>query len=150
MTNKTELLQKKLNEDIKRLENSLESFQKSYGICKSIGVKGKYSFEEQESFDSLTSKFSRISDIYIQKILKTVLMIEREDWNTIIDMINLSEKLELINSAEELIMIRDLRNSIVHEYAEEIISQIYIDTLEMSEKLSGNVKKTIEKVSLRF
>ena len=82
MTDKTLKLKKKLSEDIKRLEKSLESFNKSYKICKEIGIKSDYNFEEEESFDSLTSKFSRISDIYTQKILKTILMIEREDWKS--------------------------------------------------------------------
>ena len=30
-------------------------------------------FEEQESFDSLSSKFARTSDIHAQRILKTIL-----------------------------------------------------------------------------
>ena len=144
MTNKTVILKNKLNEDIQRLQKAIKSFRKSFEICKRIGIKDEFSFEEEESFDSLTSKFSRISDVYIQKVLKTALLLKREDWGSTIDMINKCEKISLINSAEDVLMIRDLRNSIVHEYAEDIIKEIYSDTLELSEKLIINVNDSID------
>ena len=144
MTNKTVILKNKLNEDIQRLQKAIKSFRKSFEICKGISIKDEFSFEEEESFDSLTSKFSRISDVYIQKVLKTALLLKREDWSSTIDMINKCEKISLINSAEDVLMIRDLRNSIVHEYAEDIIKEIYSDTLELSEKLINIVNNSID------
>ena len=48
----------------------------------------------------------------------------RESQNTFIDMVNKAEQIELINSADDLINIRDLRNEIAHEYIEEELFEI--------------------------
>ena len=70
------------------LLQSVQTLKKSLSKCKKIGVKTEYSFEETESFDSLTSKFARTSDIYTQKVLRTILILLRENQNTYIDMAN--------------------------------------------------------------
>ena len=54
------------------LQASVITLQLSIVKCRSIGQKEIYSFEELESFDSLTSKFNRTSDIFTQKVLRTV------------------------------------------------------------------------------
>ena len=48
----------KLNKDYDDLLLSLESLNASYKKCKKIDLKKKFTFEEQESFDSLSSKFA--------------------------------------------------------------------------------------------
>ena len=54
------------------LENSVLTLLHSLKKCQGIGKKIEYSFEEQESFDSLTSKFGRTSDLFTQKIIRTI------------------------------------------------------------------------------
>jgi len=115
----------KLNKDYDDLLLSLESLNASYKKCKKIDLKKKFTFEEQESFDSLSSKFARTTDIYTQKILKTIFLILRENPKSFIDKANLAEKLEIIPSADELISVRDLRNEIVHEYVLTELQRIY-------------------------
>lgn len=67
------------------LLQSIQTLSKSLEKCEKIGVKDNYNFEEMESFDSLTSKFARTSDIYTQKVLRrTVLILLRETQNTFI------------------------------------------------------------------
>ena len=74
--------------------------------------------------------------------MKSIFILLREDVNTFIDRINLAEKLEMIDSAEELKAIRDLRNEIAHEYCVDDISEIFENVL----KYSGVLLRTIEKV----
>lgn len=132
------------------LLQSIQTLNKSLDKCKKIGVKKNYSFEEMESFDSLTSKFARTSDIYTQKVLRTVLILLREAQNTFIDMANKAEQINLINTADDLISIRDLRNEIAHEYLLEELHEIYKQTIEYSEKLIDNINTTKIYINNKF
>ena len=129
MTHIDQDLLSELQRDINDLVHAAESLTLSYEKCKNIGVKDHYSFEEEESFDSLSSKFARTSDIFTQKVLKTIFLLLRENPKSFIDKVNLAEKLEIISSADKLIMIRDLRNEIVHEYVASKLSRIYKEVL---------------------
>ena len=92
-------------------------------------------FEVEESCDALTSKFARVSDIFTQKVLKSFVILTREDAPTFLDRMNLCEKLGLVSSASDLIDIRDLRNMISHEYLSENLIEVYQECLKLSDKL---------------
>lgn len=148
MMNKKELLlRKELKENLSILDRALDTFNYSYGNCKKIGIKEEYTYEELDKFESLTSRFARISDILTQKILKTIFLLLREDVKTFIDRINKAEKLEIIDSAEQLKTIRDLRNEIAHEYCIEDISEIFKNVLKYGDTLLemiDSIKKYID------
>ncbi|MGF7139296.1 hypothetical protein [Roseimarinus sediminis] len=76
---------KLLQEEIKLLQKSLETLQLSVEKCMKIGQKDAYSFEEMESFDSLTSEFGRTADIYTQKVIRTSWMLLHEPFLPFID-----------------------------------------------------------------
>ena len=103
--------------------------------CKTIDLNNALTFENQESFDSLTSKFSRVSDILTQKVLKSLIILYREDCKTFLDRANFLEKIGVLQDSNVLINIRDLRNDISHEYIEEELSDLYKRTLEFSGEL---------------
>ena len=124
------------------LARALQSFKKSVVKCQSISLNEPLSFEDEESFDSLTSKFARTSDIFTQKVLKSVVLLLREDAPTFVDRMNLCDKLLLIPSADTLITIRDLRNLIAHEYSEDQLLEIYKETLDLSEQLIYAIQQT--------
>lgn len=137
-----EKLLKVLYENLDLLEKSQLTLKKSVEKCQKIGIKNDYTFEELESFDSLTSKFARTSDIYTQKVLRSVFNLLREPQLTIIDLANRAEKLQMISSADELLEMRDLRNDITHEYIQEVIIDLFETTLILSEKLFENIELT--------
>lgn len=124
-----------LESNLELLRRALPSFTMSLEKCCGIDLSDGISFDEEESFDALTSKFSRISDIFTQKALKSVILMLREDAPTFIDRMNLCEKLGILPSAEQMISIRDLRNLIAHEYVAENVLEIYRETLGLSAKL---------------
>ena len=124
-----------LESNLELLRQALPSFTRSLEKCRRIDLSDGVSFDEEESFDALTSKFSRISDIFTQKVLKSLTLMLREDAPTFIDRMNLCEKLGILPSAENMISIRDLRNLIAHEYAAENVLEIYRETLGLSAKL---------------
>jgi len=117
------------------LGQALPSFIRSIEKCRAFNLETPISFEVEESFDALTSKFSRVSDIFTQKVLKSFLILLREDAPTFLDRMNLCEKLGVIPSGNDLITIRDLRNLIAHEYLTENLLEVYKESIKLSLKL---------------
>ncbi len=122
------------------LQASVQTLQLSVHKCRTIGEKETYTFEELESFDSLTSKFNRSSDIFTQKVLRSVWMLLHEPFDPFIDMMNKGEKMELLKSADQMIEIRDLRNQVAHEYVPDAVSALVPEVIEMSYVLFENIQ----------
>ena len=141
MRTREALMREELKEDFSRLDRAVKMLKYSLQRCKKIGMKTDYSLEELDRFESLTSRFARTSDIYTQKVMKGVILILREEANTFIDRANLFEKLE-VSSAEDLKLIRDLRNEISHEYKIDDITEIFEAVIEYSDKLIKVIKRT--------
>ena len=85
-------LENLLNLNWSLLKQALPSFERSLVKCRDIDFLPPISFETEEALDSLSSKFSRVSDIYTQKVIKTLLFLLREDAPTFLDRMNLCEK----------------------------------------------------------
>lgn len=81
--------------------------------------------EDLEKFESLTARFARFDDILLQKILRLIDIIDLDHSGTVRDRINRAEKKGLIEDAGVFIEIRELRNSIAHEYQPEALSLIF-------------------------
>lgn len=121
------------------LQSSLDTLIKSVEKAQAIGEKQDYTFEEMETFDSLTSKFSRTSDIFLQKIIRTLWELLHEDKMPLIDILNRAEKLEIIHSADDMIEIRDVRNQVAHEYIPEAIQELVPEVIDLSQSLEENI-----------
>lgn len=151
VSKKRELLEKEFRRNLDSLRTSLKHLNFSYNKCLKIGIKDDYSDEELESFESLTSRFARTSDILTQKILTTLFILLKENPQGFIDRANLSEKLGIIDSSGDLQAVRELRNVISHEYSMRDLTEIFEDVLEYTATLKdiiGNVLSYIEKKSL--
>ncbi|MEL0045635.1 MAG: hypothetical protein VW995_12770 [Deltaproteobacteria bacterium] len=118
------------------------SLQQSRDKTHQLLQQSEFSFEELESIDSLTSKFSRTSDIYLQKVLRSIWMLLREDTVPLIDLLNRAEKLMIIVSAEELLQMRDIRNQIAHEYLPEAVPELAKEVVVMTTLLQKNIEQT--------
>ena len=139
---KDNLLKELLQNEWDLLKISIETLLLSVEKCKRIGVKDQYLFEELESFDSLTSKFSRSSDIYTQKVMRTIWMLLHEPFSPFIDTMNAAEKMGILMNADVMIDIRDLRNQIAHEYIPEAIRKMVPEVIELTTSLVENIHKT--------
>lgn len=137
---KDQALVELLQNEWKTLCAAAETLQLSVDKCRVIGQKENYSFEELESFDSLTSKFSRTSDIFTQKLMRTIWMLLHEAFVPFIDLLNKAEKMKIIHSADQLIGIRDLRNQIAHEYIPEAIRDLVPEVIELTAELRTNIE----------
>lgn len=121
------------------LEKARDIMQYSYDKCSQIGVKTGLTYEEMESFEALTSRFARLSDIIIQKIFRFFDTLNLEAPGTVRDRINRAEKMGVIESADKFIDIRILRNDIAHEYKSETIYDIFEQVMELTPPLLKSV-----------
>jgi len=121
------------------LQNSRKTLDKSVEKATKIGQKSDYTFEEMETFDSLTSKFSRTSDIFFQKVLRSIWELLHEDKMPFIDVLNRAEKIGLIHSADQMLQIRDIRNQIAHEYIPEAIQLLIPEVIDLTQILTQNI-----------
>jgi len=144
---KRKLLSDHLKETVLDLDKAIVALDYSYNKCCDIGKKTEYDLEEQESFEALTSRFARATDILTQKALKTLFALLQENVKTKIDAANLAEKLELVENADVLLNIRELRNQIAHEYTRQQLNTLFMDTLRYIPDLKiivQNLEKYIE------
>ncbi len=88
LSKKRMLLINQLDEHLALLHKSVIALEYSYNKCRAIGEKEEYDLEQQESFEALTSRFARTSDILAQKVFKTLLIFHQENIKTIIDTAN--------------------------------------------------------------
>ncbi|BBO67028.1 hypothetical protein DSCA_09580 [Desulfosarcina alkanivorans] len=132
-------MQKELDE----LNKATDVLTYSYTKCAKIGVSADLSEEELESFEALTGRFARLSDIIIQKVFRYFDVLDLENSGTVRDRINRAEKKGIIESAEDFIHIRLLRNEIAHEYKSDTIYSIFESVLELTPPLLNSVEKII-------
>ncbi|GFO54728.1 hypothetical protein GMSM_17350 [Geomonas sp. Red276] len=130
-----------LEQELQLLGDATEVLTYSFDKCAKIGIKAAYLPDELESFESLTSRFARLSDILIQKVFRLIDRLDLETEGSIRDRINRAEKKDLIGSAEIFVEIRMLRNDIAHEYLREAIQELYVNVLSLTPALLDSVER---------
>ena len=133
--------QEVLKSELSNLEKAEDILRYSYDKCRSIELKKGLSYEELETFEALTSRFARLSDIIIQKVFRLLDILDLEDAGSIRDRLNRAEKKGVIHSADKFVDIRILRNEIAHEYKSETIYEIFERVLEYTPILLESVDK---------
>ena len=114
-----------LQSELEFITLALAALNHAYNNCKTIGIKDKYTFDELDKWEALTARFSRISDITTQKIMNSILIIEKGFSGSLIDKANFAEQNGWVANAEEFINLRFLRNYIAHEYSRQATNEIF-------------------------
>ena len=136
--------------ELQLFDKSLELFIESYNICRTIPINSTNRLQLQQ-LDAFSSRFSRTSDILIQKLFRTIVEIEGENADTVRDKINLMNKIGVIQDNTELLAdIRRVRNKIAHEYLEIDHNLFYQKLLEYSSSLILFSQQTIEYCRLKY
>lgn len=103
-----------------------------------------------ERVDAFVGRFSRLQDTVGDKLLPQLLTILGEKVESVIDNLDRAEKLGFLDSADEWMSIRNLRNQMIHEYIEDpliLLSALqsghdYVPTLE---KVVNNLLSEIDR-----
>jgi len=72
-----------------------------------------------ERVDAFVARFSRLQDTLGDKLLAVLLEALGEERTVLIDRLDKAEKLGWISSSEQWMVIRQLRNQMIHEYIED-------------------------------
>lgn len=137
------MMKEKLLQDNELLKKQLFWIQTSYDECKIIGIKKNYEVDEFGKLETLCSRYSRGIDFLIRKIFRTLDEYEFENQGTLVDVVNNAHKRELFDNIDELRIMKDIRNTIVHEYIEDNLVEIFGEVLEVTAKLIKIINNTI-------
>jgi len=138
------MMYQKLINDYKILKKQASWLEYSYNECRAIGIKQAYTIEEFGKFEILCSRYSRTIDFLIRKIFRTIDAYAFENQGTLIDVVNNAHKRGLVEDIDELRVMKDIRNTIVHEYIEDELVDTFDEVLEYSDKLLKILNKTLE------
>lgn len=116
----------------------------SYLKCADRQIPTEASYDDYEPFETLASRFERLSDISTQRVFGCIDALEGEERGTFIDKPNRAEKRGIIDSAQALREVRDLRDEIAHEYSARDISELFKQALALAPSLLNAVKLTVE------
>ena len=141
------MMYEKLVNDFKLLQKQLFWIDISFSECTNIGIKEKYSIEEFTKFETLCSRYSRGIDFLIRKIFRTLDEYEFENQGTLIDVVNNAHKRGLFEDIDELRIMKDIRNTIVHEYIEDDLVEVFDEVLEYTAKLIHIINTTIKYIN---
>jgi hypothetical protein len=92
--------------------------------------------------EAYTARFARVLDIYTQKILKTIDVLEGYGGGSLRDILNRSEKAGIIDSANYLLSCRILRNEIAHDYIPNQQRKIFVDVRDKYTELKSAIQQT--------
>jgi uncharacterized protein YutE (UPF0331/DUF86 family) len=107
---------KLLEENLQQAREAAGHLSVSADRCKDFALLPPFSEEKLIELEALTSRFSRLSYILIQKVFKTIERLDGDTPGTVRDRILQAEKKGIISSADTFIEIRDMRNTIAHDY----------------------------------
>ena len=144
------VMKKKLQQDLELLKKQLFWLEFSFFECQKIGIKKEYTMEEFGKFETLCSRYGRSIDFLIRKMFRTLDAYEFENQGTLVDVVNNAHKRGLFDDVDTLRIMKDIRNTIVHEYIEDELVEVFEEVLLYSDKLLKIMKKTInytEKIS---
>lgn len=141
------MMREKLQLDKSLLEKQLFWIQISFDECFKIGIKETYSVEEFGKFETLCSRYSRGIDFLIRKIFRTLDEYEFENQGTLVDVVNNAHKRGLFDDIEKLRIMKDIRNTIAHEYIEDELVSVFDEVLEYTAELINIINATLKYIS---
>ena len=109
--------------------------------------------EEIKTLDQFLFRFAKLQDTMGQKLFRTILLFLKEDieGRAFIDILNLMEKLHLLDSANEWKELRDDRNDLAHNYEDEpIIASEIINRLYYKKDILIGIYQTIKEYYIKY
>ena len=134
--------QANLIETIALLQEAAGHLKTSMQRCTAIvpGIKNENILIE---FEALTSRFARAVDMLIYKVYRSIDAVEFVEGGTLIDVMNRADKRNLIDSIQEMRLLKDLRNDIAHEYLAERLQLLHQEVLQRTPKLLELVDRAV-------
>ena len=123
MVDHQKLIQKHAEKLKKAIQHLKYSFEKIQILSTDVL---KLTEEQLAEWESFVSRFSRASDLFFVKYLRTKILIQDPGFSgSFIDSLNQAEKLNFIDHADPWLEMRDLRNRAAHEYDDEHLEELF-------------------------
>ncbi len=125
------------------LKKSLVHLEYSFKKIQMLNPHFSESDEETlETFESFAARFARSSDIFTSHYLR-ILVLEQDPGfrGSFLDLLNLAEKLNLIESTKIWYRIRELRNIAAHEYTGDELKKLYQEMAQLTSAILDLQKK---------
>lgn len=104
--------------------------------------------ESLETWESFSSRFARVVDLFLAKFLRTFVLYQDPGFKgSMRDFINQGEKFELLDDSDWWLSLRELRNIAAHEYNEDDLANFYKALFAECPKLL-KLNNTLQKVSI--
>jgi len=133
-----------LETEIRQLQKQQEWLERSYLECLHIGIKPSYTYEEFGKFETLCSRFGRGIDFLVRKLYRTLDIFEFEEPGSLIDTVNRAAKRGLVDDIETLRLMKDIRNTLVHEYVEEALQELFEEVLTHTPHLLTLMRRALQ------
>lgn len=88
-------------------------------------------------------------DFLIRKIFRTIDEFEFENQGTLVDVVNNAHKRGLFKDIHKLRIIKDIRNTVVHEYIEDDLVEVFEEVLQYTEDLIEIINNTLKYIDER-
>lgn len=144
------MIKDKLKNDYELILKQMKLLEYSINKCQQIGIKDDYTMDEFASYETLCSRYSRSIDFLIRKIFRTIDEYEFENQGTLVDVVNNAHKRGLIDSVDKIRLMKDLRNTIVHEYIEENLKELFQEVNDYSLGLLNIMVNTAGYIKSKF
>jgi len=126
----------------------MEWLLKSYKKAKNIDLNKSLSENDLEIMETLSNRFGRYVDIFVNKMLRSLDVLELEDISRKLGIVIRAEKRGFVDSYDILIEMKDLRNELAHEYIQDNLIEKFKEVVEktptlikITDKLSQYVHK---------
>jgi uncharacterized protein YutE (UPF0331/DUF86 family) len=128
--------------DLIILDQLEDYLRESVEICSHINLQ-ESSREDLREIGALTDRFQRAQDFFVSHTLRSIDLLSG-DQGTTLDVLQRSEQRGIIDSAENFLEMRALRNKIAHEYAGYGPSDIVQDILHFAPQLLASFSRAHE------
>jgi hypothetical protein len=132
-----------LEDELRGLEKAADHLRFSIGRTEGLLGRRDWQPEELERLESLASRFARLSDLLMQRVMRLIDDLELVGGGTLLDRIHRAEKRGWVDDAGRLVRIRELMNLIAHEYAADKMAEIYAAVGALAPELLSVVPKII-------
>jgi hypothetical protein len=102
----------------------------------------EFSPDQLESVEAFTSRFARVVDLLVNKVLRALDRLELLPQGSLLDVINRAEKRLFVESSVTLREMKEVRNIIAHDYTGERISELFLYCSEQKLTLDEICDKT--------
>jgi hypothetical protein len=131
-----------------KVQKALNHLQ--YSLNKIAGLETDIDLENLETlevWESFTSRFSRLSDIVAKKLVRSLILKGDPSFRgSLIDFLNVAEKLNYITDTKRWWAIRALRNEEAHEYTDEDLIKFFQALKHESDFLISETQNLLTKI----